>query len=223
MDNFQYYHNIEEFDEDQHVATTQYHGYVYAIEYGDYIKIGSTRGPHLRIKKLSHIARDYHQSTIGSIIVSKEHTNYRKNERQLHSFFNKYRLNNSELFAIQINDVIEYLLQDELLYLDESQKMEERNETIYKGMKAFVTKSHSQSNSQYNYVKFIADIILTYQFLSESAGSLMDLCDSLIQQGEYVPDILKNKIYEMALTHFFTDDDYKILYDLHKKAYNSIK
>jgi len=84
-----------------------YTGYVYAIEYGNDLKIGCTRNPKERLMHLSNHAMRYSDKKLGRFILTPPHDNYRENERLLHSIFSDFRINDCELFNLQIESITE--------------------------------------------------------------------------------------------------------------------
>lgn len=82
-----------------------YLGYVYALEYGNHIKIGSTLNPKTRLKSLESTARLYSDKSAGLVMISPPHKNYAKNEKILHAFFKDKQVNNSELFEVTFDEI----------------------------------------------------------------------------------------------------------------------
>ena len=82
-------------------------GYIYAIEWGDKIKIGKTKNPKRRLKELTTIA-DYGEIKIGDVAVSIQHTNYSETENLIHKHFNKFRIGKTEVFNITMDDVLNF-------------------------------------------------------------------------------------------------------------------
>jgi hypothetical protein len=84
-------------------------GYFYVLEYGNHVKIGSTRNPLQRIKNLSKNAHAYGSVLTGQVAISPPHKNYFVHEKRLHSMFSEFRKPGTELFDISINDVCKYV------------------------------------------------------------------------------------------------------------------
>ena len=84
-------------------------GWVYALEFGDMIKIGCTHSPYKRLINLSHIGGDYSNLQIGRFVLSKPCVNYKSLEKELHKLFSEYRKNGTELFGISLERVISAL------------------------------------------------------------------------------------------------------------------
>lgn len=80
-------------------------GYVYAIEFGNYIKIGCTKCPYRRILQLRRIA-NYNMCKIKQIALSEPHVNYKQNEHLLHLQFDTKRIKGTELFNITLIQAI---------------------------------------------------------------------------------------------------------------------
>lgn len=78
----------------------EYAGYVYVIEYGDYIKIGQSRNPYNRITQLRMQAENYGTCKLGRVAVSIPCSNYENIEKLLHEFWSEFRKESTELFDI---------------------------------------------------------------------------------------------------------------------------
>ena len=113
-----------------------YMGVVYALEYGDFVKIGSTVHPYRRFVTLKNQAEKYGNVKIGKLAISGLHTNFRENERNAHREFEIRRQDGTELFNIGFDTARNYLNNLELL--DESEKIRERVEKITNGIKELV-------------------------------------------------------------------------------------
>lgn len=81
-------------------------GIVYAIEFGDNIKIGSTKNLNKRYKQLCSNANYYNDIKIGNCYYTIHHEKYRDTEQLLHKLFSNKRKPNTELF----NMTTSYLL-----------------------------------------------------------------------------------------------------------------
>lgn len=114
-----------------------YLGFVYACEYGSYIKIGSTKNPYTRVCTFVREAESYGNSQIGNIVISKPHTNYKENETSLHLAYSKFRKDGTELFNITFEDAI---LSIKGLELEDNTEIIKRDGIIFmNGMKNFIT------------------------------------------------------------------------------------
>lgn len=116
---FGYVRTIEE------MRSNDYMGFVYVLEWDNVVKIGCTKYPYKRLLTLQRQAEQYGNVKLGSFALSKEHTNYAKNEKKLHNRFRDYRRGNTELFNISLQQAItEFSSCLELL--DESEIIERR-------------------------------------------------------------------------------------------------
>lgn len=61
----------------------KYTGFFYVLEYGDFVKIGSTKNPYQRLMALKRNAVNYGNLKIGRLAISIPHTNYVENEKHL--------------------------------------------------------------------------------------------------------------------------------------------
>jgi len=80
-------------------------GYVYAIEYGENLKIGYTQNPKQRVIALRGQAKLYADKNIGWMALSPPHTNFMENEKFLHQHFAEKRLS-GELFSLTFKQFI---------------------------------------------------------------------------------------------------------------------
>ena len=79
-------------------------GVVYAVEYGDMVKIGSTMYPDRRMKALASHAEGYSALRLGAVAITPYHTNYKENEKIMHNRFYAMRKAGSELFQITLEE-----------------------------------------------------------------------------------------------------------------------
>lgn len=117
------------YDELPEKAPTAWHGYIYALEYGDKLKIGHTTNLSQRIKSIVRGASNYGDVDFEdlSVAYSMAHTNHAENEKILHDYFKDFRKNGSELFSVSLSDFLfnvpnldfrddsEYLMLDSLI------------------------------------------------------------------------------------------------------------
>lgn len=127
-----------------------YMGYVYALEYGSTIKIGSTLNPAQRIKTLASNARLYSDIPLGKVAVSPMHTNYFDNEHALHRYFDKARIAGSERFDMRLKEFIDHI--PDLEYRDDSMYKEERNERLLEWAKQHFTPQADVAKSMFSII-----------------------------------------------------------------------
>lgn len=72
------------------------------MEYGTYLKIGSTTDINRRYKELVRQANYYSNINIGKVYFTVEHDKFLENEKRLHKLFSKYRRENTELFNVSL-------------------------------------------------------------------------------------------------------------------------
>lgn len=114
-----------------------YMGVVYACEYGGNIKIGSSGKPYTRLTTLIRSAERYDGLSIGAFAITPLHTNFRDNEKLLHSFFANSRVGGTELFSISLQQAIDEAKKLELR--DDSAAFEKRGIAVCEGFKKIVT------------------------------------------------------------------------------------
>ena len=110
-------------------------GRVYAMEYGDFIKIGSSKKLKSRIRTLKKQC-EYASIESGEVIFTSPHTNYKENERLIHMACFEYRIGNTELYDLNIYDFIEEV--SKLQAKDDSVKLSEECEAISNCLISFV-------------------------------------------------------------------------------------
>lgn len=80
------------------------YGYVYIVEYGNFVKIGKSIEPKNRIMSINNIAINYAGEEIKRILLSIKHENFSENEKILHSHFSECRVKKGELFKLTIEE-----------------------------------------------------------------------------------------------------------------------
>ncbi len=99
-------------------------GIVYAIEYGNgFCKIGMSSVPANRTLALKHYISDYMQYPVNRIMITTWHTNYRQNEKKLHEEFSDCRIPNTELFCVNVQDVVDSIKRGVICFEDNSAKL----------------------------------------------------------------------------------------------------
>ena len=88
------------------MSKKMYDGFVYAVEVGDKVKIGSTAVPSQRMRALSTMFSNYAMEKIGRIALSCPHMNFRQNEIILHFVFESERIKSGEMFSISFDDAV---------------------------------------------------------------------------------------------------------------------
>lgn len=115
-----------------------YMGFYYILEYGQNIKIGSTKQPYTRMLTLKRNAEKYGETKLGRVALSVPHTNYRDNEKILHQNFSKYRKVDTELFKFSFEDCINLLQKLTIEYCDDTNKIEEKADNFCSFMKSIL-------------------------------------------------------------------------------------
>lgn len=123
----------------------EYMGFVYAVEYGDQLKIGCTTKLKERIVTLKSQAEKYANKRIGKVAYTPLHTNYCENEKLLHHHFQNYRHGKSELFNMTFGEFIKK--KPELTFLTDTSKLEEESAQFSEAMKRFTLNGRTSINS----------------------------------------------------------------------------
>ncbi|MBS3948960.1 MAG: GIY-YIG nuclease family protein [Dethiobacter sp.] len=116
---------------------TEWHGFVYAVELGDSIKIGHTTRLRQRLKSIAGYAQNYSNTKVGNVAFSVSHTNHKENEKILHDSFSEYRTNKGELFGLSLNEFFDRI--PLLAFKDESKEKQGKADVFFQRMKAFVS------------------------------------------------------------------------------------
>lgn len=117
-------------------AASPYLGYIYVLEFGDGIKIGSTAKPAQRLKALASMATNYADAKVGRALVSPPHTNFRENERKCRAAFAAARIASGELFRMTLDDFMSTKIG--LVFLDESADKDAKGEAFLGFMKGLM-------------------------------------------------------------------------------------
>ena len=163
MNKLQIFNKWEREDEiSAHTPThgpTLFHGYVYAVEYGNQIKIGMTRNVNMRMKKLKSHAEKYGSVSVGGFAWSTPHTNFADNEKILHKHFAARRREGKELINLTMDEFMENM--PELSYEDRSREYSEKSELFVENMKDFIQGTdHMDTNrEEYEILAFILSIL----------------------------------------------------------------
>ena len=114
-----------------------YMGYIYACEYGDMVKIGSSQRPYQLLCSMIRGAEKYGKTKIGRFALSEPHTNIRENKKIIHQRFMPLRKDGTDLFDISMDDAINAIR--DLTLKDETAQIQHSNKIFMDGMKNFVT------------------------------------------------------------------------------------
>lgn len=115
-----------------------YLGVVYALEYGDKLKIGCSKQPYTRVMALRRNAEKYGNAILGRICISIPHTNYKEIESFLHKRFSNFRVEGTELFDVTFNDFVKIFKNEKIDFKDETEKFEKKSQAFFEAMKSFI-------------------------------------------------------------------------------------
>lgn len=116
----------------------EFMGFFYVIEYGDLLKIGSTKNPYQRLSQIKRQALKYADIKTGNIAISKQHTNYRDNESKIHKLLSDYRKEGTELFNISFEMAVNVIENSDIEYENKSDEIDKRSTDFLNGMKKFL-------------------------------------------------------------------------------------
>lgn len=139
MNELQIFKN-EEFGEirTMDIKMKDFMGTFYILEYGSFLKIGSSKRPYKRLKQLERQATKYADLVVGKFAISVPHTNYKDNEKQLHKLFANCRKQGTELFEINFADALAIIEREDIVYEDRTAEMNRKADAFTNGMKSFL-------------------------------------------------------------------------------------
>lgn len=128
----------------------KYEGYVYALEFGNLLKIGSTRNPRERLSALKRSA-NYAQVSIGNVLLSPIHKNYRINEKNLLEKMPN-RVDGTELFNISLLDAVDIFksLKYERITEKDNIEIEKRKKEVEAFAKTVLPVDYVQRNEAFS-------------------------------------------------------------------------
>lgn len=131
MSELQIFNNAEfgSVKEIERSRSSDYVGFIYVLEWDDAVKIGCTMYPYKRLIALKRQAEKYGNVKLGNFALSKGHTNFRENETKLHTYFSSSRKENTELFAISMEQILSSIPKCVCLLI-ESEAIEQKAEDV---------------------------------------------------------------------------------------------
>lgn len=123
-------------------GSTFWHGYVYVVQYGNGIKIGHTANLKERVRTILAGAANYSDVKTGRIAYTREHTNHKEIETQLHKHFSSRRLGRSERFGLTLDEFLDEAPCVKLL--DESAQKQARSDALSGALMNFVLGNRRQ-------------------------------------------------------------------------------
>lgn len=81
-------------------------GYVYGIEFGQFVKIGYSQNPYDRFIALRNKIPKENNVPIGLMVLSPPCLNYKALEYEVHSALDSVRFENTELFTVDFDSVV---------------------------------------------------------------------------------------------------------------------
>lgn len=121
---------------------SEYLGYVYILECGKLVKIGSTTRPYKRLTSLNKSLGDYGGMEIGRFAISIPHTNYIQNEKFLHEVLKRKRISGTELFNVKFETACAKMV-NSLHFIDETEEKEAKSENMLNLLKHTVIQLHN--------------------------------------------------------------------------------
>lgn len=173
-------------------------GYVYAVEFGNLVKIGSTKSPRQRIGSLKTAAK-YAGVELGKGLLTIPHQNYLENEKAIHRK-TPGRVDGTELFNTTLSTVKSSMKNLRFDLISESQRdnIARSNRETAEAMAAYWTKSFN-GESDVALEKIIEAQNVNLQYVLES---LFNLIPPFLNKCESEEDGISwiNKIVSLADT-----------------------
>ena len=76
------------------------HGFLYILEIGDSLRIGSTANLRLQLRALINQLQTYSRLPVGRFAFSPPHLNFTENRKLLHHHFAPFRKGKAEIYAL---------------------------------------------------------------------------------------------------------------------------
>lgn len=133
-------------------------GYVYILECGDKIKIGTTKEPAKRIASIKSMGENYANFSTGLVLVSKAHYNRVENEKLLHTIFSDNRIGKGEMFSLTLNEAIEKILKTDMNFVIKNDEQTVQPEDIVRAFHGDIyhlPKSNGKKTNLYSIAPFI--------------------------------------------------------------------
>ena len=105
MNEAQIFKNLKDIQFDETFGREKSIGVIYAVEYGDLVKIGCTRNPKIRLFALKSQCEKYSNKRFGRVLISEFHCGYSGTEHELHAAFSPKRITDTELFTVTLEEV----------------------------------------------------------------------------------------------------------------------
>jgi len=134
---------VQQFNDLQHLINASIScgehgcGVVYAVEFGNNVKIGCTTNVGKRMTSLASLASNYALTTLGRIAITGYCCNQYECEAEAHKKLSEYRIGNSELFSISFETAVEVLsgLHLHVMTKQELEETEARSQELVNGFK----------------------------------------------------------------------------------------
>lgn len=188
----------EELREFQRSIESPYLGVVYAVEYGDKLKIGCSQKPYSRIRSLKKWAEGYGGISFGRVCVSAPHTNYREMEKFFHKLFSPKRVKDTELFSITLNQFLKEAYQYVCQFKDDSEQFEMRASRIYDAIKSSFSEDKKEEDpitiileNPWRFVELYRDKIKKCE---ECIGILENVCENQKLEWGKLNDYMKSEV-----------------------------
>ena len=99
MNEAQIFKNLKDIQFDETFGREKSIGVIYAVEYGDLVKIGCTRNPKIRLFALKSQCEKYSNKRFGRVLISEFHCGYSGTEHELLAAVSPKRITDTELFT----------------------------------------------------------------------------------------------------------------------------
>lgn len=169
-------------------------GWVYALEYGDMVKIGCSSKPSKRYAHLVHNGEDYAGLKMEKLAISNACVNFRQLEATLHNKFARFRKEGTELFNVPFDDIIKafYDLAYDVNFVEADRRFNERNKKGTELLKRTIGKTYD-TKSIANIIDQLVNLTSELSNLTQQQAEMLKkqstMLETSIEQTRYYRSI----------------------------------
>lgn len=179
--------SIQQFNDRQHLIDASIpedefnYGVVYAVEFGENVKVGCTTDIHKRMANLENLANNYALSKLGRIAITGYCCNRYECEAEAHAKLAEYRIGNSEMFNVSFETAVDALsgLHLHVMTKQEHEELEARSQEF-----ANALKDHFEFGNNMRSEMVIAGLIQTFARIRRAAIGVTDWMLDDIENGD---------------------------------------
>lgn len=183
---------------EQKFADIKSNGWVYALEYGEMIKIGCSSKPSKRYAHLVHNGADYAGLKIGRFALSQPCVNYRELETYLHKVFGSKRKEGTELFAISFEEAVQGLksLDYDFDFVKADREIESRSKVMIEFAQSVMSNKIAPCDSK-TIVQMADEIIAKLSSIIQEQSEMIDKSIEQTNFYQHYSETLEKMIVQM--------------------------